>query len=75
MLAIRLPQSLLSRFSFLGEELLLHFRLDAALMPQDSQDRDPLIRYADIAMCVFEREGPQRLLYFDPKMLEDNTVV
>ncbi|QYJ91176.1 diguanylate cyclase domain-containing protein [Shewanella halotolerans] len=61
-------------FSYQGEEHPLHFSLGAALMPQDSQDSETLIRYADIAMYVSKREGLQRLVYFEPKMLEDNSI-
>ena len=59
MLAIRLPRVCLVVLVFRGKELQLYFRLGAALMPQDSQDSqdsDPLIPYADIAMCVSKRE-------------------
>ncbi|QDF74686.1 MULTISPECIES: diguanylate cyclase domain-containing protein [Shewanella] len=60
-------------FSYQGEELPLHFSLGAALVPQDCQNSETLIRYADIAMYVSKREGLQKLVYFESKMLEDNS--
>ncbi|MCG9722505.1 diguanylate cyclase [Shewanella sp. Isolate7] len=62
-------------FTYQGEVLPLEVSLGAALAPKNSQDGETLIRYADIAMYVSKREGRQRLVYFKPEMLQDNSLV
>jgi diguanylate cyclase len=70
-LAMRIIDALSHPFSLNGAQILSSISIGIAIFPNNGQNRESLVRIADLALYRAKREGRNRFAFFEAKMGEE----
>lgn len=70
-IAHKILESLKEPMNLLGHDVYTSLSIGIALYPQDSQNKDSLIKYADSAMYKAKEEGRNTFRFYSSEMTED----
>jgi diguanylate cyclase len=70
-LATRIIEALSHPFSLNGAQILSSISIGIAIFPNNGQNRESLVRIADLALYRAKREGRNRFAFFEAKMGEE----